>query len=71
MVLHADAYGPVFTLFSYLLAPLSIAASALAYKAIAAVASLGMRGADLAARRGCAASNPVRAVALFGLNPLS
>ena len=34
-------YGPVFTALSYVLAPLSIAASALVYKAIAAGASLG------------------------------
>lgn len=62
-------YGPLFTLLSYVLAPLSIAASALAYKAIAACASLGtvalvwhaarLRGVDQA-----------RAVALVGLNPL-
>lgn len=62
-------YGPVFTVLSYALAPLSIAASALAYKAIAALASLGtvvlvwnaarLRGID-----------PVKAAALVGLNPL-
>jgi alpha-1,6-mannosyltransferase len=62
-------YGPVFTGLSYVLAPLSIAASALAYKAIAAVASLvtvtlvwnaaRLRGVD-----------PVKAAALVGLNPL-
>jgi alpha-1,6-mannosyltransferase len=62
-------YGPVFTALSYLLTPLSIAASALAYKAIAVVSSLGCvaliwRGARL---RGV---DPVRAAALFGLNPL-
>jgi glycosyl transferase family 87 len=62
-------YGPLFTALSYLLAPLSIAASALTYKAIAAVAGLAtvalvwhsarLRGID-----------QVRAVALVGLNPL-
>ena len=62
-------YGPLFTALSYALAPLSIAASALAYKAIATGASLvtvtlvwkaaRLRGVD-----------PVRAVALVGLNPL-
>jgi alpha-1,6-mannosyltransferase len=62
-------YGPVFTALSYLLAPLSISASALSYKAIAACASLGtialvwhsarLRGLD-----------QVKAVALVGLNPL-
>jgi len=63
------AYGPVFTSISYALAPLSIAASVLAYKAIAAVASLGTvalvwNGARL---RGL---NPAKAAALVGLNPL-
>jgi hypothetical protein len=62
-------YGPLFTALSYLLTPLSIAASALAYKAIAVVSCLGCvaliwRGARL---RGV---NPARAAALFGLNPL-
>jgi hypothetical protein len=62
-------YGPLFTLLSYVFAPLSIAGSVLAYKAIAACASLitialvwnsaRLRGID-----------PVRAVALVGLNPL-
>jgi alpha-1,6-mannosyltransferase len=64
-----SAYGPLFTGVSYLIAPLSIAASALAYKAIAALASLATvaliwNGARL---RGL---DPVRAAALFGLNPL-
>jgi hypothetical protein len=63
------AYGPVFTTFSYLLAPLSIAASALAYKALAALSSLAIvalvwNGARL---RGL---QPVKAAALVGLNPL-
>jgi alpha-1,6-mannosyltransferase len=62
-------YGPVFTALSYVLAPLSIAASALAYKAIAACASLATvalvyNGARL---RGV---DPVKAAALVGLNPL-
>jgi hypothetical protein len=62
-------YGPLFTALSSLLAPLSIAASVLAYKAIAACAGIGtialvwhsarLRGVD-----------PVKAVALVGLNPL-
>jgi alpha-1,6-mannosyltransferase len=62
-------YGPVFTTLSYILAPLSIAASILAYKAIAVLASLvtvalvwnaaRLRGVD-----------PVKGVALVGLNPL-
>ncbi len=64
-----STYGPVFTTISYVLGPLSIAASALAYKAIAALASLvtvalvwnaaRLRGVD-----------SVKAAALVGLNPL-
>src|ERR1700683_5156367 len=62
-------YGPLFTALSYLLTPVSIAAAALTYKAIAVASSLGCvaliwRGARL---RGV---DPVRAAALFGLNPL-
>jgi len=63
------AYGPVFTALSYVLAPLSIAAGVLAYKALAALASLvtvalvwnaaRLRGVD-----------PAKAGALVGLNPL-
>jgi alpha-1,6-mannosyltransferase len=64
-----SVYGPVFTVFSYLLAPLTIAASVFAYKSIAAVASLALvavvwRSARL---RGI---DPVKAAALVGLNPL-
>jgi hypothetical protein len=63
------AYGPVFTALSYLLAPLSIAASALSYKALAAIASLATVAFvwNSARLRGV---NPVRAAALVGLNPL-
>jgi Glycosyltransferase family 87 len=63
------AYGPVFTLVSYLLAPLSIAASALTYKAIAAVSSLALVALtwNSARLRGL---DPVRSAALVGLNPL-
>ena len=62
-------YGPLFTGFSYLLAPLTIPASVFAYKAIAAVADLSIvalvwNGARL---RGV---DQVRAAALVGLNPL-
>jgi|SRR5579884_313198 len=63
------AYGPLFTVFSYALASVSIATSVLSYKAIAAVASIvtvalvwnaaRLRGVD-----------PVKAAALVGLNPL-
>jgi hypothetical protein len=63
------AYGPIFTLLSTTFGEVSIAVSALAYKAIAAVASLGTIAVlwNAARLRGL---NPVRAVALFGLNPL-
>lgn len=62
-------YGPLFTLLGYALAPLSIAASALAYKAIAACASLGTVALvwNAARLRGV---DPLKAVALVGLNPL-
>jgi alpha-1,6-mannosyltransferase len=64
-----SAYGPVFTVFSYLLAPLTIAASVYAYKSIAVLASLALvavvwRCAQL---RGV---DPVKAAAVVGLNPL-
>jgi hypothetical protein len=62
-------YGPLFTLLSYALAPLSIAASALAYKAIAACASLGTVALVWNASR-LRGVDPARAVALVGLNPL-
>ena len=69
------SYGPLFTLLSLLLSNLSgnanvaIAASALAYKAIATLACLGTIALlwNAARLRGL---NPVRAVALFALNPL-
>jgi hypothetical protein len=63
------SYGPLFTLLSVLLANASIAASALAFKVIAALASLATVALlwNAARLRGL---NPVRAVALFGLNPL-
>lgn len=62
-------YGPVFTVLSYVLAPLSVAASTLAYKAIAALASIATVALvwNAARLRGI---NPVKAVALVGLNPL-
>jgi hypothetical protein len=64
-----SAYGPLFTGFSYLLAPLGIAASVLAYRSIAAAASLALISVvwRCARLRGI---DPVRAVALVGLNPL-
>ena len=64
-----SVYGPVFTVLSYVLAPLSIVASVLAYKLIAAVSALVIVALvwNLARRRGV---DPVRAAALVGLNPL-
>jgi alpha-1,6-mannosyltransferase len=64
-----SVYGPLFTAFSYLVAPLSIAVSVIAYKSIAAVASLVLVALvwQCARLRG---NDPVRAAALVGLNPL-
>ena len=64
-----SAYGPVFTAASYPLASLSIAASVIAYKSIAVVASLALAGVvwHCAQLRGV---DPRRAVALVALNPL-
>jgi hypothetical protein len=64
-----SAYGPVFTVFSYLMAPLSVAASVFAYKGIAAVSSIALVALvwNCAKLRG---KNPVKAAALVGLNPL-
>lgn len=63
------AYGPVFTALSYVLAPLSIAAGALAYKAIAAVASLATVALVFNAAR-LRGVDQAKAAALVGLNPL-
>jgi alpha-1,6-mannosyltransferase len=64
-----SVYGPLFTALSYIFAPLSIAASVLTYKAIAAVSALVVVACvwHSARWRGV---NPVKAVALVGLNPL-
>jgi alpha-1,6-mannosyltransferase len=64
-----STYGPLFTVLSYPLAPLSIVASVFAYKAIAAAASLATVALvwDAARLRGV---NPVKAAAVVGLNPL-
>jgi hypothetical protein len=64
-----NAYGPLFTVFSYAFAKLSIATSVYLYKAIAGAAALGL----VAVVWRCAGqlrTNQVRAVALVGLNPL-
>jgi len=65
----ASAYGPLYTVFTYLLAPLSIAASVFTYKSIAAVASIALVAVvwHCARLRG---KDPVKAAALVGLNPL-
>src|SRR5436305_375352 len=62
-------YGPLFTVLSYALAPLSIAASAFAYKGIAVLATLLALVLvwKIAVARGIDARRPV---ALVGLNPL-
>jgi hypothetical protein len=65
-----SVYGPVFTALSYVMAPLSIAASVFAYKSIAVVSCLVTVAAvwNAARWRGV---NPVKAAALVGLNPLT
>jgi hypothetical protein len=63
------AYGPLFTLFSYCLAPLGVAGAMWAFKAIAAVTTL----ACVAFTWSCAqmlGRQPMRAALLVGLNPL-
>ncbi len=66
--LHSP-YGPLFTLASYAIAPLGVAGALWVLKATAAVASLACVAlVGFCARR--LALNPVRAVALVGLNPL-
>jgi hypothetical protein len=64
-----SSYGPLFTALSYALAPLNIAWNVLAYKAIAAVSSLVIVGLVWSAAR-LRNINPVKAVALVGLNPV-
>jgi hypothetical protein len=64
-----SAYGPLFTVATYLLAPLAIATSVFAYKGIAVFASLAL----VAVVWRCARLrdvDPVKAVAVVGLNPL-
>jgi alpha-1,6-mannosyltransferase len=62
-------YGPLFTALSYLLAPLTIAANVIGYKAIAGLSSLVIVWVvwKAAALRGV---DQVKAVALVGLNPV-
>jgi hypothetical protein len=63
------AYGPLFTLLSYPVAPLGVAGAMWAFKAVAALATLGCvfmawKIAPLLGRQ------PLRAAVLIGLNPL-
>ena len=62
-------YGPLFTAASYAIAPLGVAGSFWALKAIAALSSLGLVALvwRLAKQRG---GSPNRAAAFVGLNPL-
>jgi alpha-1,6-mannosyltransferase len=65
----ASAYGPLFTVFSYASAKLSVAASVYLYKAIAGAAALAL----VAVVWRCAGElriSRTRAAALVGLNPL-
>lgn len=64
-----SAYGPLFTLLTYLLAPLGVAAAVWSLKALAALASMAIVAVvwRLARARGI---DPRRAAAIFGLNPL-
>jgi alpha-1,6-mannosyltransferase len=64
-----SVYGPAFTLLSYALAPLSIASTLAAYKALATAASLGVVALVYNAAR-LRGINPAKAAALVGLNPL-
>jgi hypothetical protein len=63
------AYGPLFTLASYALEPLGVAGAMWAFKAIAALATLGCvwMAWRIAPRVG---RQPLRAALLIGLNPL-
>jgi hypothetical protein len=64
-----SAYGPLFTLLTYPLAPLSVGAAVAALKALSAASTLVLVAlvSRLAARRGV---DPLRAAAFVGLNPL-
>jgi alpha-1,6-mannosyltransferase len=66
---YPSVYGPVFTTLSYALAPLSIAAGLLAYKFVAVISALAIVAMvwNIARLRGV---DPVKAVAIVGLNPL-
>lgn len=65
-----SAYGPLFTAISYVLTPLTIAGNVIAYKLIAAGSSVVIVVVvwNTARLRGL---DPVKAVALVGLNPVT
>lgn len=63
------AYGPLFTALSYAFAPLTLAAQVIVYKAIAVVSSFVIVLVVWSAAR-LRELNPVRAVAIVGLNPV-
>lgn len=65
-----SVYGPLFTAISYLFAHFSLAASVLAYRAIAVVSALVTVALVWSAAR-LRGMNQARAVALVGLNPLT
>jgi hypothetical protein len=62
-------YGPAFTVLSYATAPLGLAGAFWAFKAAAAAASLGCVALTAACARRLG-TDPLRAAALVGLNPL-
>lgn len=64
-----SAYGPLFTLLTYPLAWLPVAAAVAVLKGVAALSVLGISGlvSKMAARRG---ADPLRAAAFVALNPL-
>lgn len=63
------AYGPLFTALSYLLTPLTIAAQVIVYKTIAAISSVMIVLVVWSSAR-LRDMNPVKAVAIVGLNPV-
>jgi Glycosyltransferase family 87 len=62
-------YGPVFTLLSYVIAPLGVAGALWSFKAIAALASIGIVLCVAAAARALG-RDPVRPALAVGANPL-
>lgn len=65
-----SAYGPLFTLLSLALEPLGVSASMWGMKALAGLASLGCAGVVWRLARLRGAGDPLRAAAMFALNPL-